>query len=61
MKQFNLKFNEEKSVDMKVYNRIKEQPSAVEYIRQLVLWDIYADEQLNRLQSRLKEEYGETD
>ena len=46
---------------MKVYNRIKEQPSAVEYIRQLVLWDIYADEQLNRLQSRLKEEYGETD
>ncbi|MBP5433231.1 hypothetical protein [Ruminococcus sp.] len=61
MKQFNLKFNEEKPVDMKVYNRIKEQPSAVEYIRQLVLWDIYADEQLNRLQSRLKEEYGETD
>lgn len=61
MKQLNLKFNEEKSVDMKVYNRIKEQPSVVEYIRQLVLWDIYADEQLNRLQSRLKEEYDETD
>jgi len=59
LKQFNLKFNEAKSVDMKVYNRIKEQPSAVEYIRQLVLWDIYADEQLVRLQEKLKD--GEKD
>lgn len=55
MKQFNLKFNEEKSVDMKVYNRIKEQPSAVEYIRQLVLWDIYADDRLIKLQEKLKD------
>lgn len=59
MKQLNLKFNEDKSVDMKVYNRIKEQPSVVEYIRQLVLWDIYADEQLVRLQEKLKD--GEKD
>lgn len=44
---------------MKVYNRIKEQPSVVEYIRQLVLWDIYADEQLVRLQEKLKD--GEKD
>lgn len=59
MKQLNLKFNEDKSVDMKVYNRIKEQSSVVEYIRQLVLWDIYADEQLVRLQEKLKD--GEKD
>lgn len=59
MKQLNLKFNEDKSVDMKVYNRIKEQPSVVEYIRQLVLWDIYADEQLVRLQEKMKD--GEKD
>ena len=59
MKQINLKFNESKSVDMKVYNRIQEQPSVVEYIRQLVLWDIYADEQLVRLQEKLKD--GEKD
>ena len=59
LKQLNLKFNEEKSVDMKVYNRIKEQPSTVEYIRQLVLWDIYADDQLVRLQEKLKD--GEKD
>ena len=55
MKQLNLKFNEANSVDMKVYNRIKEQPSTVEYIRQLVLWDIYADDQLVRLQEKLKD------
>lgn len=59
MKQFNLKFSENNPQDMKVYERIKEQPSAIEYIRTLVLWDIYADDQLVRLQERLKD--GETD
>lgn len=59
MKQFNLKFSETNPQDMKVYERIKAQPSAIEYIRTLVLWDIYADDQLVRLQERLKD--GETD
>ena len=59
MKQINIKFNENNEQDMKVYRRIKAQDSIVDYIRTLVLWDIYADDQLVRLQERLKD--GEED
>lgn len=59
-RQINIKFNEENPEDMKVYRRIMEQPSIIGYIRTLVLWDIYADDQLVRLQKRL-EENGEED
>ena len=59
MKQINIKFSENNPQDMKVYERIKAQASVTDYIRTLVLWDIYADDQLVRLQERLKD--GETD
>lgn len=59
-RQINIKFNEENPEDMKVYKRIMEQPSITGYIRTLVLWDIYADDQLVRLQKRLAED-GEED
>lgn len=59
-KQINIKFSEDNPQDMKVYERIVEQPSITDYIRTLVLWDIYADDQLVRLQKRL-EENGEED
>ena len=59
LKQINIKFSENNPQDMKVYERIKAQASVTDYIRTLVLWDIYADDQLVRLQERLKD--GETD
>lgn len=51
MKQINIKFNEENATDMKVYRRIKFAAEGMtEYIRQVVLLDIQADEMLLKLQ-----------
>lgn len=50
MKQINIKFNEENATDMKVYRRIKFAAEGMtEYIRQVVLMDIQADEMLLKL------------
>ena len=45
MKQINIKFNENNEQDMAVYNKIKtDERGMTEYIRQLVLMDIIAEE-----------------
>lgn len=61
MKQINIKFSETNSQDIKVYERIKQASSVTDYIRNLVLWDIYSDEKIKELQKRLEVEHGTKD
>ena len=61
MKQINIKFNEDNYLDMRAYERIKSQPGITKYIRDLVLWDINADEMLIKLGLRKGAENGKKD